>query len=162
MEMLLRHHHEMFGRYRNYERAIKNALAPSPADKVTCIMVVGAGRGPLIRCALNVRQLIFFLRVIICWPQAASSLNRLIRVYAVEKNPNAGVLRVLLFIVRHKYDRNDNVSVFKPSVITLRNLKISENWGEMVTIVGSDMRHFSAVREQTFYQLIFSWFAFCC
>ena len=37
------------------------------------IMVVGAGRGPLVRCSLS----------------AASEANVPVRVYAVEKNPNA-------------------------------------------------------------------------
>jgi len=39
------------------------------------VMVVGAGRGPLIRAALN----------------AAQKADRKIRIYAVEKNPNAVV-----------------------------------------------------------------------
>jgi len=36
-------------------------------------MVMGAGRGPLVQCALN----------------AADSAKRKVHVYAVEKNPNA-------------------------------------------------------------------------
>ena len=39
------------------------------------VMVVGAGRGPLVRAALN----------------AAQKADRKIRIYAVEKNPNAVV-----------------------------------------------------------------------
>lgn len=64
-------------------------------------MVVGAGRGPLVRASL----------------QAATRAEREIRVYAVEKNPNA--------------------------VVTLRNLVRSEGW-ENVQVVATDMRVWSA------------------
>ena len=53
------------------------------------MMVLGAGRGPLVTASIN----------------AAKNADRKIRVYAVEKNPNA--------------------------VITLENLKY-EMWGEQV------------------------------
>jgi len=64
-------------------------------------MVVGAGRGPLVRASLR----------------AALLADRKVRVYAVEKNPNA--------------------------VITLRNAQLSE-WGSQVTVVSSDMRLWKA------------------
>lgn len=47
--------------------------SPLPAPRV--LMVVGAGRGPLVRRALA----------------AAKAAKRMIKVYAVEKNPNAVV-----------------------------------------------------------------------
>ena len=61
-------------------------------------MVVGAGRGPLVRASLR----------------ASERCGRRLKVYAVEKNPNA--------------------------VITLQSLVESEGWEEIVTIVASDMR----------------------
>lgn len=65
------------------------------------IMVVGAGRGPLVRAALN----------------AAELTKQEIKIYAVEKNPNA--------------------------VNTLLALQ-AELWGDIVTIVSSDMREWTA------------------
>ena len=46
-------------------------------------MVVGAGRGPLVRCSLA----------------AAAKTGRKIKVYAVEKNPNAVVTYVQLHVL---------------------------------------------------------------
>jgi protein arginine N-methyltransferase 5 len=67
-------------------------------------MVVGAGRGPLVRASL-----------------AASKLaGKIIRVYAVEKNPNA--------------------------VVNLKSLKDSEGWNN-VTVVDCDMREWKAPEE---------------
>merc|ERR1711871_1880211 len=60
-------------------------------------MVVGAGRGPLVKASLRASD--------------RSGIN--IRVYAVEKNPNA--------------------------VITLKNL-VRDEWGSKVTVVSADMR----------------------
>ncbi|RHY03084.1 hypothetical protein DYB30_000008, partial [Aphanomyces astaci] len=88
-------------KYERYEVAIAHALADTPASKESVVMVVGAGRGPLVRCALR----------------AAKKADRTIRMFAVEKNPNA--------------------------VITLRNMKVSEKW-DNVTIVSSDMRVWKA------------------
>ena len=45
------------------------------------VMVVGAGRGPLVRALLN----------------AAEKVERKVKVYAVEKNPNAIVTYVVKF-----------------------------------------------------------------
>ncbi|KAL6062042.1 Protein arginine N-methyltransferase 5, variant 2 [Balamuthia mandrillaris] len=89
-------------KYREYERAVYHALLKREEGSTTVLMVVGAGRGPLVRASLR----------------AAKSANRKLRVYAVEKNVNA--------------------------VVTLRNLKISQNWGDMVTIVNTDMRVWDA------------------
>jgi protein arginine N-methyltransferase 5 len=62
------------------------------------VMVVGAGRGPIVRAAL----------------QAAKRCGIAIRVFALDKNPNA--------------------------VITLRNLIRTEGWEQTVTVVSGDMR----------------------
>lgn len=48
-------------------------LLTKPEDKPIVLMVVGAGRGPLVRASLR----------------AAEAAKRTIKVYAVEKNPNA-------------------------------------------------------------------------
>ncbi|KAF9437106.1 hypothetical protein BGZ76_001979 [Entomortierella beljakovae] len=89
-------------KYQQYELAIEKALLdrPSPSDgspDVTVIMVVGAGRGPLVNCSLR----------------AAEKANKNVRIYAVEKNPNA--------------------------FVTIQNMKASV-WGDRVNIVFSDMR----------------------
>lgn len=62
-------------KYARYEDAVAAALAETPQEKVSVVMVVGAGRGPLVRASL----------------QAAGRAGRRVRVYAVEKNPNAVV-----------------------------------------------------------------------
>ncbi|GBG23841.1 Protein arginine N-methyltransferase 5 [Hondaea fermentalgiana] len=89
-------------KYEQYEKAVARALADTPVDKVSVVMVVGAGRGPLVRASLR----------------AAASVQREIRMFAVEKNPNA--------------------------VITLRNMKEMLAWGDTVTIVHTDMRYWEA------------------
>lgn len=60
-------------KYNQYEKAITKALAQTPEEKESVVMVVGAGRGPLVRCALR----------------AAVAANRNTRMFAVEKNSNA-------------------------------------------------------------------------
>jgi protein arginine N-methyltransferase 5 len=85
-------------KYVNYRLAITAALEKSPVEKVSVVMVVGAGRGPLVRAAL----------------QAAENAKRKVRVYAVEKNPNA--------------------------VVTLRSIREAEGWGDAVQIIPGDMR----------------------
>ncbi|XP_058222514.1 protein arginine N-methyltransferase 1.5 [Rhododendron vialii] len=94
-------------KYIQYERAVSKALLDRISDeeastKTTVLMVVGAGRGPLVRASL----------------QAAEETGRKLRVYAVEKNPNA--------------------------VITLHNLVKLEGWENIVTIVSCDMRCWDA------------------
>jgi len=66
------------------------------------LMVWGAGRGPLVRASL----------------QAAKRANFHIKLYAVEKNPNA--------------------------VVTLKNMHHDLGWGEDVVIIDSDMRVWDA------------------
>ncbi|KAG0253627.1 hypothetical protein DFQ27_007291 [Actinomortierella ambigua] len=71
-------------KYQQYELAVEKALRdrpqPSnPQDPDTAVlMVVGAGRGPLVNCSLR----------------AAEKAKRNVRIYAVEKNPNAFVTYV--------------------------------------------------------------------
>lgn len=89
-------------KYQQYEAAIKAALLDTPESKVSVVMVVGAGRGPLVRRAIS----------------AAADAHRTIRVYAVEKNPNA--------------------------IITLRSLSRRLGWEGVVTIVHQDMRQWQA------------------
>ncbi|KAA0158583.1 hypothetical protein FNF31_05334 [Cafeteria roenbergensis] len=60
-------------KYELYGEAVRRALLDRPADSETVLMVVGAGRGPLVRRSLA----------------AAAASGRTLRVYAVEKNPNA-------------------------------------------------------------------------
>ncbi|XP_042950340.1 protein arginine N-methyltransferase 1.5-like [Carya illinoinensis] len=65
-------------KYIQYQRAICKALQDRvPEEKASTLtivlMVVGAGRGPLVRASL----------------QAAEETDRKLKIYAVEKNPNA-------------------------------------------------------------------------
>ncbi|XP_022754394.1 protein arginine N-methyltransferase 1.5 [Durio zibethinus] len=94
-------------KYMQYQRAICKALLDRVSDAeastlTTVLMVVGAGRGPLVRASL----------------QAAEETGRKLKVYAVEKNPNA--------------------------VVTLHSLVKLEGWENVVTIVSSDMRLWNA------------------
>ncbi|GMH32226.1 hypothetical protein BSKO_00060 [Bryopsis sp. KO-2023] len=94
-------------KYDTYEEAICRALSDWPTilgkeHEPIIVMVVGAGRGPLVRASLK----------------ASKRSGRTIKVYAVEKNPNA--------------------------VVTLLNRAVDENWGESVTVVPADMRQWHA------------------
>lgn len=67
-------------KYNQYQRAVCKALVDRVPDEkalttMTVLMVVGAGRGPLVRASL----------------QAAEETGRKLKVYAVEKNSNAVV-----------------------------------------------------------------------
>nr|CAG4649143.1 EOG090X028A [Scapholeberis mucronata] len=93
-------------KYTEYQRAMYMAILDKVSleekdTKTITLMVVGAGRGPLVRAALN----------------AAEKADRKIRLYAVEKNPNA--------------------------IVTLQCL-VDEEWGDRVTIVSCDMRDWDA------------------
>eukprot|EP00163_Fabomonas_tropica_P020056 TRINITY_DN3524_c0_g1_i1.p1 TRINITY_DN3524_c0_g1~~TRINITY_DN3524_c0_g1_i1.p1 ORF type:complete len:618 (+),score=110.21 TRINITY_DN3524_c0_g1_i1:228-2081(+) len=92
-------------KYARYEEAVYKALLDRCGNNTamtTVLMVVGAGRGPLVRASLR----------------ASERAQREIRVYAVEKNPNA--------------------------VVTLQNMRISLGWGDKVTIIPHDMRTWDA------------------
>ncbi|UYV74344.1 PRMT5 [Cordylochernes scorpioides] len=89
-------------KYSKYQEAIHRALedrvpVERRGDTVVTVMVVGAGRGPLVRATLIASE--------IC------GVN--VRVYAVEKNPNA--------------------------IVTLYSEK-RDYWGSKVTVVACDMR----------------------
>ncbi|WVQ85433.1 hypothetical protein IAT38_007598 [Cryptococcus sp. DSM 104549] len=62
-------------KYTQYENAIMLALSDLPANKKHTVMVVGAGRGPLVDCVFR----------------AMLHSGRQANIYAVEKNPNAFV-----------------------------------------------------------------------
>ena len=89
-------------KYAKYEEAMTAAMTDMIAEgdrltKELVVIVVGAGRGPLVRAALN----------------ASQTSGRRIRVFAVEKNPNA--------------------------VVTLQQREL-EVWGDKVKVIPSDMR----------------------
>ncbi|EIE25124.1 protein arginine N-methyltransferase 5 [Coccomyxa subellipsoidea C-169] len=94
-------------KYTQYEAAVLEALLDrvpeeEAATRDIVLMVVGAGRGPLVRASLS----------------AAERAKRKLRIYAVEKNPNA--------------------------IISLQNLIATEGWGDRVTLVPADMRRWQA------------------
>ncbi|XP_061346203.1 protein arginine N-methyltransferase 1.5-like [Gastrolobium bilobum] len=94
-------------KYIQYQRAVSKALLDRVPDEeasvtTTVLMVVGAGRGPLVRASL----------------EAAEETGRKLKVYAVEKNPNA--------------------------VVTLHALIKLEGWEDTVTVVSCDMRYWVA------------------
>ncbi|XP_054433781.1 protein arginine N-methyltransferase 5 isoform X2 [Pteronotus mesoamericanus] len=93
-------------KYSQYQQAIYKCLLDRVPDEekdtnVQVLMVLGAGRGPLVNASLR----------------AAKQADRRIKLYAVEKNPNA--------------------------VVTLENWQFEE-WGSQVTVVSSDMREWVA------------------
>ncbi|KAG2462160.1 ANM5 methyltransferase, partial [Polypterus senegalus] len=93
-------------KYSQYQQAVYKCLLDrvpeEQKDSVTqVLMVLGAGRGPLVNASLR----------------AAKQADRKIKVYAVEKNPNA--------------------------VVTLENWRFEE-WGDQVTVVSCDMREWEA------------------
>lgn len=110
MDNLESHTYEVFEKcpvkYTEYQRAMRLAFLDRvdeehKNDDVIVVMVVGAGRGPLVRAAFI----------------AATQADRRIKVYAIEKNPNA--------------------------VVTLQ-AAVEEEWGDSVTVVSSDMRSWQA------------------
>ncbi|DBA92605.1 TPA: hypothetical protein ACH3X1_002824 [Trebouxia sp. C0004] len=95
-------------KYSTYQAAIEAALlecTPQEGSKHLVIMVVGAGRGPLVTASL----------------QAAHKTGRQVKVWAVEKNPNA--------------------------IIHIQHLVASQRLEDVVTIVAADMRHWEAPQQ---------------
>lgn len=92
-------------KYTEYQKAMLLALQDKGdlvgKDTEITLMVVGAGRGPLVRAALN----------------AAEAAGQKVKIYAIEKNPNA--------------------------IVTLLSQK-AELWHDRVTVVSCDMRDFEA------------------
>jgi protein arginine N-methyltransferase 5 len=97
-------------KYEVYGEAVRQALVDAAAAEagggggwgVSVVMVVGAGRGPLVAASLA----------------AGAAAGRAVRVYAVEKNPNA--------------------------VVHLHARAAAEGWGAAVTVVHADMRAWRA------------------
>ncbi|XP_044143821.1 protein arginine N-methyltransferase 5 [Bufo gargarizans] len=92
-------------KYSQYQQAVYKCLLDRVPEEeketnTQILMVLGAGRGPLVNASIR----------------AAKQAERLIKVYAVEKNPNA--------------------------VITLEGWRYEE-WGSQVTVVSSDMREWN-------------------
>ena len=84
-------------KYAKYEEAIQKCLTDKFTEEESkktpvVVMVLGAGRGPLVRAALK----------------AAKSANREIRCYAVEKNANAAVT---LNLLKRTEWKNDDVTI---------------------------------------------------
>uniref|UniRef100_A0A8C6VMT3 Protein arginine N-methyltransferase 5 n=1 Tax=Naja naja TaxID=35670 RepID=A0A8C6VMT3_NAJNA len=91
-------------KYSQYQQAIYKCLLDMVRRQkktLMVVMVLGAGRGPLVNASL----------------QAALQAKRRIKIYAVEKNPNA--------------------------VVTLESWQYEE-WGSQVTVVSCDMREWEA------------------
>uniref|UniRef100_A0A8C0FYC3 Protein arginine N-methyltransferase 5 n=1 Tax=Chelonoidis abingdonii TaxID=106734 RepID=A0A8C0FYC3_CHEAB len=93
-------------KYSQYQQAIYRCLLDRVPEEekdtnVQVVMVLGAGRGPLVNATLR----------------ASRQASRRVKIYAVEKNPNA--------------------------VVTLESWQYEE-WGSQVTVVSSDMREWSA------------------
>ena len=65
-------------KYKNYQEAVRLALLER-LDKPITLMVLGAGRGPLVTAALNA---------------TTEANHKRVNIYAVEKNPNAVVTYV--------------------------------------------------------------------
>ncbi|KAI8615544.1 PRMT5 arginine-N-methyltransferase-domain-containing protein [Chytriomyces sp. MP71] len=94
-------------KYQGYEDAIELALKDRVAAsgrKEYVVMVFGAGRGPLVDCALR----------------AAEKAGAKLKVYALEKNPNA---------------------------IVILQSKKEARWKDTVTIVHSDMRYWNPIEK---------------
>jgi protein arginine N-methyltransferase 5 len=109
-------------KYQQYQRAIAQALLDKVNDseihtKETVIMVVGAGRGPLVKAAL----------------QASYDTQRKVKLYAVEKNPNA-INTLKYFLLQFFYSTQMYRLYFR-----LLNLK-NDEWGDKVEIIACDMR----------------------
>lgn len=89
-------------KYTTYQNAIQKALEDVPQQvQVPVIMVVGAGRGPLVQAALNVSYI----------------LHRKVKVYAVEKNPYA--INTLIDRVKNEWNGqvtliNEDMRVYEP------------------------------------------------
>ncbi|KAI4470443.1 protein arginine n-methyltransferase 5 [Holotrichia oblita] len=100
-------------KYVEYQRAIQKALEDTSSDiEIPVIMVVGAGRGPLVQATIN----------------ASLIVQRKIKIYAVEKNPYA--INTLEDRVQHEWG----------SLVTLVNEDMrTYNPPEMADIIVSEL-----------------------
>lgn len=89
-------------KYVEYQRAIQRAMEDVPLDvEIPVIMVVGAGRGPLVQASIN----------------ASIIARRKVKVYAVEKNPFA--INTLEDRVRNEWNNevvliNEDMRTYEP------------------------------------------------
>jgi protein arginine N-methyltransferase 5 len=119
------HTYEVFERdpskYSLYQRAIEAALLDMVTDedkmtKTTILMIVGCGRGPLIRAALN----------------ASANTQRKLKILAVEKNPSAIIL--LSSLMRDLWADKDITLISKD----MRQLELEEKVDILVSeLMGS-------------------------
>lgn len=106
-------------KYTEYQRAIREALLDRVTDeeaktKVVTLMVLGAGRGPLVRAAL----------------EAANESGRQVKVFAVEKNPYA----VVTLRLQKEETWGDKVEVISSD---MRNWKPTED--QLADIIVSEL-----------------------
>lgn len=105
-------------KYVCYQKAIERALfdMDPKADKKIVLLIVGAGRGPLIRAALN----------------ASKNTGRKLRILVVEKNPNAIV--TLSSIINEMWKHEDIKLISKD----MRNVELKEKADILVSeLLGS-------------------------
>lgn len=112
-------------KYNEYQRAIQKALEDLPGEIETAVvMVVGAGRGPIVQAALN----------------ASYIIGRKIKLYAIEKNPYA--ISTLEDRVRYEWkDRvtlvNQDMRVYEPP--EKADILVSELLGRYQEVIKSSM-----------------------
>ncbi|XP_050312352.1 protein arginine N-methyltransferase 5 [Anthonomus grandis grandis] len=101
-------------KYDYYQKAFFVALEKWEEARAPVVMVVGAGRGPLVQCVLNVSK----------------TLGKPVKVYAVEKNPYA----MNTIAHRNKYEWDSQVTLVREDMRTwqapeLADIMISELLG---------------------------------
>ncbi|XP_066254290.1 protein arginine N-methyltransferase 5 [Euwallacea similis] len=101
-------------KYDMYRKAFYEVLEQWSENRVPVVMVVGAGRGPLVQAVLNVSNI----------------LSKEVKVYAVEKNPYA----MNTLVHRNKYEWNSEVTLVKEDMRSwqapqLADIMISELLG---------------------------------
>jgi type II protein arginine methyltransferase len=111
-------------KYSYYQKAIEAALIDKVPEaeikeKTVIIMVVGAGRGPLVRAAIN----------------ASENTGRKTKIYVIEKNPNAVI--TLAALVEEMWSEKGR---FEITICWLLNVHISFILD--VEIISTDMRDF--------------------
>lgn len=105
-------------KYVEYQRAIQKALEDLPSDIETpVIMVVGAGRGPLVQATIN----------------ASLIVQRKVKIYAVEKNPFA--INTLEDRVENEWGNqvilvNDDMRTYNPP--EMADILVSELLGNII------------------------------
>uniref|UniRef100_A0A6P7GRP9 Protein arginine N-methyltransferase n=1 Tax=Diabrotica virgifera virgifera TaxID=50390 RepID=A0A6P7GRP9_DIAVI len=93
-------------KYTSYENAVYKAIEIFPKDETPVVMVVGAGRGPLVQAVINV----------------SLALDRKIKVYAVEKNPFA----VNTLVHRNKDEWDNDVTIVNGDMRTYKPPELAD------------------------------------